>query len=100
MANSAPKCRRPRTTPGVCRFCRCTDADCSECVELTGEPCHWIAADVCSACATPELRRERKELRAMLRAMDGHALPRPNKRPVTRTRRANRGHNPRAAHRP
>ena len=33
-----------------CRVCGCTDADCSGCIERTGEPCHWIEADLCSAC--------------------------------------------------
>jgi NTP pyrophosphatase (non-canonical NTP hydrolase) len=34
-----------------CRFCGCTDDDCSGCINKTGEPCHWIDKDVCSACA-------------------------------------------------
>lgn len=34
----------------TCRVCGCTDADCSGCVERTGEPCHWVGADLCSAC--------------------------------------------------
>lgn len=33
-----------------CRVCGCTDDDCSLCVERTGEPCHWVEADLCSAC--------------------------------------------------
>lgn len=33
-----------------CRVCGCTDDDCRQCIEKTGEPCWWIAADVCSAC--------------------------------------------------
>ena len=39
---------------GACRRCGCSDRDCSECVERTGEPCWWVEADLCSACATPE----------------------------------------------
>ena len=35
-----------------CRRCGCSDLDCSECVERTGEPCWWVEADLCSACAT------------------------------------------------
>lgn len=35
-----------------CRGCGCTDDDCSDCVERTGEPCHWVEPDLCSACAT------------------------------------------------
>ena len=40
--------------PGVCRVCGCTDDNCSQCVEKTGEPCYWVEPDLCSACATPE----------------------------------------------
>jgi hypothetical protein len=36
--------------PGVCRVCGCTDDDCSQCVAKTGEPCHWVESDLCSAC--------------------------------------------------
>lgn len=35
----------------TCRVCECTDADCSGCVERTGKACHWVSADLCSACA-------------------------------------------------
>jgi len=34
----------------ACRVCGCTDHDCSQCVEKTGEPCHWVEEDLCSAC--------------------------------------------------
>jgi hypothetical protein len=39
-----------------CVICKCTDADCSQCVEATGSPCSWVSApyadaDVCSRCA-------------------------------------------------
>ena len=33
-----------------CRSCGCTDSDCSGCVARTGEPCHWVEKDLCSAC--------------------------------------------------
>lgn len=33
-----------------CRICDCTNEDCSECIELTGMPCHWVEDDLCSAC--------------------------------------------------
>ena len=36
---------------GVCRVCGCTDNDCSQCIAITGEPCHWVEADLCSRCA-------------------------------------------------
>lgn len=49
-----------------CRLCGCTNDNCSGCIHRTGEPCHWVDEDLCSACAdcvsddgsirTPELR--------------------------------------------
>ena len=33
-----------------CRVCGCTDNDCSQCIEKTGGPCHWVEEDLCSAC--------------------------------------------------
>jgi hypothetical protein len=35
----------------TCRICGCTDTDCTWCVVLTGERCHWTEPDLCSACA-------------------------------------------------
>lgn len=32
-----------------CEVCHCTDADCTECVERTGSPCHWVGENLCSA---------------------------------------------------
>lgn len=34
-----------------CRVCSCTDNDCSQCIEMTGVPCHWVDEDLCSACS-------------------------------------------------
>lgn len=34
----------------TCRNCGCTDADCSRCIARTGAPCHWVEANLCSAC--------------------------------------------------
>ena len=34
-----------------CRICGCSDDDCLECIECTGEPCRWVEDDLCSACA-------------------------------------------------
>lgn len=36
----------------TCRQCGCTDDDCTDCIEKTGEPCHWVKYDLCSACAS------------------------------------------------
>lgn len=33
-----------------CRVCGCTEDDCSQCIQKTGYPCHWVEADLCSAC--------------------------------------------------
>jgi hypothetical protein len=33
-----------------CRVCGCTQEDCSQCIEKTGEPCTWVESDLCSAC--------------------------------------------------
>lgn len=35
-----------------CRVCGCTEEDCSICIERTGQPCHWVEADLCSACGS------------------------------------------------
>lgn len=34
----------------TCRECGCTEYDCSQCIEATGRPCHWVEQDLCSAC--------------------------------------------------
>jgi hypothetical protein len=38
------------TNTRTCRVCGCTDEDCSGCVKKTGQPCYWVATDLCSAC--------------------------------------------------
>jgi len=37
----------------VCRECGCTEQDCRQCIERTGEPCDWTDATrtLCTACA-------------------------------------------------
>lgn len=39
-----------RAQSARCRICGCTDADCRQCIERTGEPCSWVAEGLCSAC--------------------------------------------------
>jgi hypothetical protein len=34
----------------ACRVCGCTQDDCRQCIEKTGEPCYWVEEDLCSAC--------------------------------------------------
>jgi len=41
----------PLDTVRRCRVCGCTDDDCRQCIEKTGEPCYWVEEDLCSACA-------------------------------------------------
>ena len=36
-----------------CRVCGCTDHDCRQCIKKTGQPCHWVEYDLCSACYLP-----------------------------------------------
>lgn len=33
-----------------CRICGCTDYDCQDCIERTGDACTWAEEDLCSAC--------------------------------------------------
>lgn len=35
----------------TCKVCGCTDYDCRQCIEETGEPCYWVEDNLCSACA-------------------------------------------------
>ena len=37
--------------PEECTICGCTDDDCTGCFIRTGQPCHWAAPGICSACA-------------------------------------------------
>jgi len=39
----------PESEHQVCRVCGCTDTN--ACVTGSGEPCHWVEKDLCSACA-------------------------------------------------
>lgn len=53
---------RPVSKVRTCRVCGCTDSDCEQCIERTGEPCYWVEFDLCSACrdnppASPGRRR-------------------------------------------
>lgn len=67
----------PEASPGVrrCRVCGCTDDDCRQCIEKTGEPCHWVEEDLCSACAEDPDREEGEAERQ--EAMEGycHQVP-------------------------
>jgi hypothetical protein len=43
-----------------CRKCGCTDVNCEQCVEKTGDACHWVEDDLCSACVNePATKRAR-----------------------------------------
>jgi ParB/RepB/Spo0J family partition protein len=45
---------KPEGWVRTCRVCGCTDADCSGCIERTGQACHWVEVDLCSACVGRE----------------------------------------------
>lgn len=52
-AKVVPARHVPHRKPGqvrACRVCGCTEADCRQCIEKTGQPCVWVAATLCSAC--------------------------------------------------
>jgi len=53
---------------GTCRVCGCTEEDCEECIEKTGEPCSWAtpAMDLCTRCAAKKApaRKGLKKARA------------------------------------
>jgi len=40
----------------TCRVCGCTATDCRQCVERTGNPCHWVAKNLCSACVAEPIK--------------------------------------------
>ena len=47
------------STARICRSCGCTELDCSGCMARNdGQPCHWVEADLCSAClpTTPKVQ--------------------------------------------
>lgn len=48
--------RRIDPVTDECAVCACTDADCSGCIERTGEPCYWARSALCSACADRQPR--------------------------------------------
>lgn len=39
----------------TCRKCGCTDNDCRQCIEKTGQACYWVEWDLCSACEEGEV---------------------------------------------
>jgi len=45
-----------------CRVCGCTDDDCSQCIQATGEACHWVGEDLCSRCAQSEIVNPKSEI--------------------------------------
>lgn len=57
---SCDKCFEDLPEPRACRVCGCTDDDCSQCIEATGEPCHWVEKDLCSRCADEQRARVEK----------------------------------------
>lgn len=41
---------------GICHVCGCTDDDCHQCIQRTGQPCAWANPEhtLCTACATAQ----------------------------------------------
>lgn len=63
---------RQRAAMRACRVCGCTDD--RACITALG-PCHWIGADLCSACPTPtDVHPRRDAAPSLLRHM--HRSPR------------------------
>lgn len=48
--DTCPDCQKQMSNERKCRVCGCTDYDCRQCIEKTGESCHWVEEDLCSAC--------------------------------------------------
>lgn len=50
-------------TSGICQICGCTDRDCAQCIERTGEPCGWanIECTICTACITSQSTRDARQ---------------------------------------
>lgn len=62
---------------GVCRVCGCTEENCTQCVEKTGKPCHWVNTEktLCSACAENEEKIDgRISIAESLSNIEIHAL--------------------------
>lgn len=48
---SSWKDRNPTdTSQQVCKVCGCTDDNCDQCVDASGEACYWVESDLCSRC--------------------------------------------------
>ncbi len=64
-----------KPAPGACRVCGCTDDDCEQCVEKTGQACYWIEPGLCSACVldghAPETEEGRQLANVALRGREG-----------------------------
>ena len=69
-----------------CRICGCVDEDCSWCIALTGQPCSWKEADLCSACfveeGLPDSERARLRARWALHKAKGRRGFAPVSRPL------------------
>jgi activating signal cointegrator 1 len=58
-------CKQYQKAAGVrmCRDCGCTDLDCRQCIESSGEPCQWVGPFLCSRCQA-EASGQRSEVRS------------------------------------
>jgi PRTRC genetic system protein E len=53
-------------TERKCRICGCTEDDCSQCIEKTGEPCYWIDSDLCSACEEENMKQSENKTKSAI----------------------------------
>ena len=62
----AAKAEVPAPAPRKCRVCGCTEDNCLQCIEKTGEPCSWVEGepDLCTACANEEDAKIGAEMKA------------------------------------
>jgi hypothetical protein len=56
---------------GKCRVCGCVSHDCSGCVERTGESCHWVEPDLCSACTGWSFILQERDRQVEVEGFDG-----------------------------
>lgn len=58
----------PKVEERKCIVCDCTESNCRQCIEKTGDACYWIDPDldICSACFNEEdLRKGEQEQRRL-----------------------------------
>lgn len=51
---------------GVCNVCGCTDNDCSQCIEASGQPCYWVNFEhnFCNRCLADLVNKMNAEMQS------------------------------------